>query len=84
MANDFFQQQLDIAKAQIVELTNAQTAILTGAIESYRLDTGQSVTQVTKLNVDVLNRMIDSLLNRVSVLEARCTGNNVLIMRPAY
>ncbi len=84
MSNTFFQQQLTAAQAQLTALNEAQLAVVSGAVESYQLDTGQSVTRVTKANIGVMNRMIDVLMNRVATLEARCNGGQVLITRPGW
>lgn len=84
LTNDFLQQRIDRAKAIIVDAETALERIATGAIDQYTVDTGQSRTTVTKSNIQVLENIIDSQLNRLSMLEARMTGSNVVVGRPGW
>lgn len=84
MASTFWTDQLAAAKSTLAAYQAAQLAIIAGGIESYTIDTGQSVQKVTKLNIDVLDRQIDALLNRIATLEARCTGSGVFIGSPGF
>lgn len=84
MDNTFLQQRIDKAKEQLAAIEDAQLAIATGAIDSYTVDTGQTRTTVTKSNLAVLDNLIDSLLNRISTLEARRNGAGVTIARACW
>lgn len=83
MNRDFIQDRIDATKAQIVVYENAILALGTGGIQSYKMDTGQSVQTVTKLDLIQLNKTIDSLYNRCATLEARLNGGAVIV-RPAW
>lgn len=80
----FLKEQITATKAQILEAQNAQSALLADQIFSYSMDTGQGRTTVTKQTVGQLNALIDSLYNRLTTLQARLNGDNVLIVRPGY
>ena len=84
MDRAFWQARLDKKKALLIVLDDAATAISAGAIESYKLDTGQTVTWVQKSNIEVLNKVIESLENQIAVLETRLTGCGVVNARPAW
>lgn len=75
MANTFWQERLAKLELQIAAYEDAIDALLAGA-ESYTLDTGQSRTVVKKWDIEKMQKTLDSLLNRYSTLEARCTGSN--------
>ncbi len=80
----FLQERITKTKEQIVALEDAAAGIMSGAIVSYTLDTGQSRQTVTKANVNQINTAIDSLYNRLATLEARCNGGGTVIGRPAW
>lgn len=85
MATDFFIARLAAIEAQIVAYEAAILALgNAGATQSYRLDTGQSVTQVTRADLKQLNDTYMSLINQHTMISARCTGSNVIIARPAF
>ena len=83
MDNTFLRDQIDTLKAQIVAYQAAATSLASGAIESYMLDTGQTVQKVTKVNIKTLQNVIDSLYNRYATLCARLNGATVLV-RPQW
>lgn len=62
----------------------ASTALATGGIQSYTLDTGQTRQVVTKLDLEWMQDTINSLLNRCTTLEARLTGSGVSVVRPCF
>lgn len=84
MNNEFILARIARTKELIVKYEDAIDAILTGQVDSYTLDTGQSVQKVTKLNIDAMNAAVDSLMNRCVTLEARLTGCGTVIVRPAW
>lgn len=74
--DEFWQERLTKLKATIVLYEDAIDALITGGVNSYTLDTGQSRQTVTKWDIEKLQTTLDSLLNRYSTLEARCSGSN--------
>ena len=85
MNSEFLQARIDATKALIVAYEDALTALGTGgAIQTYRLNTGQSDQQVTRADIPALNTMLDSLYNRCVTLEARLNGSGVTHARPAW
>lgn len=84
MANTFLQERIAVTKALIVVYEDALTALVTNGVQRYELDTGQSVTRVTKIDVPKLNEQLDRLYNRLATQEARLDGSGVTILRPAW
>lgn len=72
----FTQTQLEQTKLVITAINAALLAFATnGAIQTYRLDTGQSVTTVTRDGIGALERSLNSSMNLCTVLEARLNGS---------
>jgi hypothetical protein len=84
MDTTFLQERITATKAQIVAYEDASLAFGTSNIQSYTLDTGQSRQTVTRADLSQLQRTLEGLYNRLVVLEARLTGNGVLIGTPAW
>ena len=82
--SQFILDRITAKKAQIILYEDALTALATGGVQEYRLDTGQSVQHVTKMDVKDLQNTVDSLYNTLATLEARCTGNGTITVRPAF
>lgn len=80
----YWSGKLTQAKALADAIEAAILALTTGGVQSYELDTGQSKQRVTKLDLDRLNAMYDSALNRVATLEARVHGSGVVIAGAAW
>jgi hypothetical protein len=80
----FIQARIDSAKAAISIAEDAEAALMVGGLQTYKLDTGQNVTSVTKFNITELRNYIDALYNRCAVLEARLSGSGVITARPAW
>ena len=80
----FLQDRITAVKAQIVALEDTMVSLSSGAIESYTLDTGKSRQTVTNSNIGLISATIDSLYNRLAVLQARLNGNGVSIGRPSW
>ncbi len=80
----FIQGRIDATKLQIVAYEDALLAVGTAGVESYMLDTGQTIQKVTKLDVEKLNKIVDSLYNRCSILETRLNGRGSFTVRPAW
>ena len=74
-----------LATEQLIDaLQTAVLALTTGRISSYSLDTGQSVQSVTKANIGVLDKAIDSAYNRLSMLCVRRDGGGSVLVRPGF
>lgn len=84
MDNAFITDRINATKTMIIALEDAFIHLSNGTIESYMLDTGQSVQKVTNQNIAEISKVIDSLYNRLVTLEARLTGNGVNIGVPAW
>lgn len=77
----FLQERITATKAQIVAYENAVLALGTaGGVQSYTIDTGQTRQTVTRADLPQLNKMIDSLMNRLATLEARLNGNQTMVI----
>lgn len=84
MDRAFTKERITATKALIVAYEDAVTALGTqGGVVSYTLDTGQSRQTVTRADISSLNRMLDSLYNRLATLEARLNGASITA-RPAW
>ena len=71
MDAEFLQGRIDATKAQIIAYEDAITALTSGGVQSYTLDTGQSRQTVTRLELSTLNNALDGLYNRLVTLQAR-------------
>lgn len=76
--------RIDATKVLIEAYENAALDLVAGNIESYTLDTGQSRQTVTRVNIASLQRVIDSLYNRLVTLEQRAYGGATAMGRPAW
>lgn len=81
---EFICNQIPILEQQITDYQNAATALATNQIQSFTLDTGQTKETVTKLDMDKIQAVIDTLYNRYIALCSRCNGSNVIIARPCW
>lgn len=84
MSATFIQEQISVIEAAIVSAQDAEAAILAGGIQSYSIDTGQTKTVVTKLNITELRKYIDAKYNQLVTLEARLTGSGVVFAGPRF
>ena len=55
-----------------------------GGVQSYKLDTGQTVQWVTRADLGQLNRTLTGLYNRLSMFQVRLNGSGVVTVRPAF
>jgi hypothetical protein len=84
MDRAFTQDRLTKTKALIVKYEDALDALITDGVQAYTLDTGQSVQNVTKLDIGKLQRQLDVLYNRCAVLQTRLTGSGTTRGVPAW
>jgi hypothetical protein len=83
MAESFWIDQLTKAQSQAALLNDAIVFLYDNPHKSYTLDTGQSSQQVSRPDLEGLQKQYDLLLDRISTLEARCNGASQQ-MRPAW
>lgn len=70
-------------KLLIVAYEDAITAISTGGVQAYSLNTGQTTQTVTRANLTAMQATLESLENRLATLNARRYGGSVYV-RPSY
>lgn len=78
MSDTFLINQITVIEAQILEYQAAITAVTTGGMEQYTIDTGQTRMTVTSLNVGDLQDDVDGLLSRREILKAQCEGGGAV------
>lgn len=81
---EFWQGRLDQKKALLLLYDAAIDALVVQEMESYTLDTGQTRTTVTKLNVPKMQEMVENLENQIAVLQTRITGCGTTTVRPCW
>ena len=74
MDDAFLQERIEVTKLLIVAYEDAITFLITNPTKSYRLDTGQSVQDVRRQDLEALQVSLDSLMNRCATLDARLNG----------
>lgn len=85
MDRAFLQERIEKTKALIVAYEDALAALGgSGAVQSYKLDTGQDSQSVTRADIPRLNEMLDSLYNRCATFEARLNGSGATHVRPCW
>lgn len=84
MDRAFLEDRITATKAQIVAFEDAVLALASGTVQSYTLDTGQSRQTVTKLDLESLQKSIDSLYNRCVILETRLNGGGSVTVGPGW
>jgi len=82
--SQFYKQQYDALKARIEAYNTAILAITVEGVQSYTLDTGQTVTTVTQQNVTQLENAIPRMMSQLEVLQTRLTGCGVVTGRPGW
>lgn len=82
MADTFMLARLDAIKIIIVNYETAINALATGTVQEYRLDTGQTITRVQKIDLAQLRQSLNSLYNQYATLNARCNGSGVTRVVP--
>lgn len=82
MDTQFLEERITATKTLIVAYETAIEAFATGgAIQSYRLDTGQTVQNVTRADLKQLQETLDTLYNRLATFEARLNGAARIVTR---
>lgn len=81
----FLKERIEQTKMLITAYEDAALAVgVNGGVQSYSLDTSQSKQTVTRADIPSLHRIIDSLYNRLAILEMRLYGGSVTIARPSF
>lgn len=83
MDREFLIERIATTKLMIVAYEDAVLALSNG-VTSYTLNTGQSQQTVSRASIPDLNRTLDSLYNRLVMLNARLNGSNVVRVNPAW
>ncbi len=84
MDRTYLTERIAVTKTTIEAYEDAITALgVNGGVQSYTLDTSQSRQTVTRADIPSLNRMLDSLYNRLATMEARLSGGTTQV-RPAW
>lgn len=78
MGTNFLRGQITATENLILAYETAVTDLVSGGIQQYTFDTGQTRQVVTKATISTLNSAIDGLYNRLATLEARCNGAGVI------
>lgn len=84
MDNAWLLARIAAIKTIIEAYEDAALALAQGGVQSYKLDTGQTVETVTRLDLEWINASLDGFYNKLVTLEARLTGNGVHHGRPAW
>lgn len=84
MDDTFLQDRITATKALIIAYETAVTALTTGQVQEYTLDTGQDRQRVVKADISRLNEALDGLYNRLCTMQARLNGSGAVIARPAF
>lgn len=84
MDGSFLQDRITKTKALIEALEDAELALMSGEIQSYTLDTGQSRQTVTYKNPTEIRKYIDSLYNRLATLCARAGDGGSVRVSPGW
>ena len=82
MAQTFFKEMLKREKEKAFIYQDAIDALVSGRVSEYTLDTGQDRQTVKRNNIKELEDNLELILNRVSVLEARCGNSRTVIIQP--
>lgn len=79
----YLEAQLVLCEAAIAATWAAVTAVSTGAVQSYSLDTGQTRQTVTKANLGSIRLQLNDLYSMRDMLRARLCGGGYYV-RPVF
>ncbi len=74
MSSGYLENKITVVEGQIDSAEEALLALTNKTVQSYTVDTGQTRSTFTRLNLSELSTLIDSLYNRRATLLSRCTG----------
>ncbi|MCP4209832.1 MAG: hypothetical protein GY767_22715 [Shimia sp.] len=78
----FCRARVDALQKIIVAYEEALLGIASGALESYSLDTGQTVQKVTKINIHTLQMALNTAINQCAIWSNRANGGGAFYGRP--
>lgn len=84
MDADTLTQTITDTKAILAALSAAILALADPTVESYTLDTGQTVERVLRVDLPRLITTRQSLQNELCTLQARQTGSGALLSVPRW
>ncbi|MCH9712760.1 MAG: hypothetical protein K0U20_09070 [Proteobacteria bacterium] len=80
----YLQERITATEGLIAAYEAASLAFANnGAMQTYKIDTGQTIQTVTRADLGSITRTIQSLYNQLSTLEARLNGASSLV-KPAW
>lgn len=80
MASNFWQERLVKLQLLVVNYEDAIAYLTLNPTAEYTLDTGQDRQQVKKHDLAALQTSLNSVLNMVATIEARCQGAAMVII----
>ena len=84
-SDDFLQAQYEDQKIIVTSYAAAINALLTGKVQSYELDTGQTRQRVTKFDIAELQEAYKIALSQLREFEAALgIGRSVVTVVPAW
>lgn len=84
MSRTFFVQQIAKVQVQITAYEDVLTFFaVNNTVQSYTLNTEQSVQTVTRAQLSSIRVLLDNLYNRLATLEARVYGS-AITARPGW
>lgn len=81
---EWLKEQLALCEAAIAATWAAITAVSTGAVQSYTLNTGQTSQTVTKTNLGSIRMQLDNLYSLRDMLKSRLCRTGSHYVRPAF
>lgn len=76
--------RITVTKTRIEAYEAALLAVVADGAQSYKLDTGQTVTWVTKIDVPAMEKTLQSLYNLCTTMQVRLNGTGVVIGKPGW
>lgn len=83
----YWQDELINSRILLNKIDLAIQTISSGNHQSYKLDTGQSVQTVTRIDLNALSAQRNNLINQIAALElhpCNSNGSNVKQVRPGW
>ena len=68
-SSTFLSEQKTQIETQLAQVRSAISALLTGGVESYQIDDGQSRQSVTKLDIDNLQKLEAHYLGQLKAID---------------
>ena len=69
MSSTFWSEQKTLIETQLTQVRSAISALLTGGVESYQIDDGQSRQSVTKLDIANLQNLETHYLGQLKAID---------------